>query len=127
MESFAVDLKPLLDIGLQLLAAVLLALGTWAVTWVVRKLKLSADSEVRAYLDAALRRGIDFAIEKAQRNGEDIARVSVRSRMAADALNYAVAHVPGALRHFQLTPEKVRDLIVARLPEAAGPSESAPP
>ena len=92
-----IDLSPLLEPVIQLLAAGLMALGSWAVARLIRRLGLQADSEVRTYLDQALRAGVEWAAEKARRVGLDQARIEVRNAMVADAVNYAVAKVPDAL------------------------------
>lgn len=122
-ETQLVDLKPLLDVGLQILAAVLLALGSWAATWLVKKLKLSADSEVRLYLDQALQRGVTYAVEHARTRGADLARVEVRNEIVAKAASYAATRVPDALKHFNVTPEQVKAMVIARLPASGNATE----
>ena len=110
-----VDLSPILNVAIDLLAVVLMALGTWALAKLGRKLGLEADDQVRLYLNDALERGIGWAKEKATRDAQDLARVEVRNKAVAEAVNYVIERVPDALKHFELDEQRVKKLVEARL------------
>ena len=110
-----IDLTPILNLGIDALAVVLVALGGWVLARLGRKFGLEADDQVRVYLGEALAGGVGWAKEQAKRRSEDIAHVEVRDRAVAEAGNYVIARVPDAVRHFGLNQTKVEALIAARL------------
>ena len=110
-----IDLTPILNIAVDLLAVVLMTLGGWAVARLGRKFGLEADDQVRVYLNEALASGIGWAKERAKSKGEDFATIEVRSQAVADAANYVIERVPAAVRHFKLDEARVRQMIEARL------------
>ncbi len=116
MEATIIDLGPILEIVIQLVGALLMTVGTWAVTMVSQKLKLSNDSEVRTYLQEALQRAVNFGIEKARTQAKDIKTVEVRNEVVADAANYVISKTPDALKKLGISEDSVRDLVRARLP-----------
>ncbi len=110
-----VDLSPILDVIVQLLAAGLMGLGSWAIARLSTKLKLSSDSEVRKYLQEALERGVSFAVGVASEKSKDLSEVEVRNEMVRDAANYVITKTPDALKSLGVTDEAVQDLVRARL------------
>jgi len=109
IEAFA----PLLDVAIQLLASILLGVGSWAAWRVTTWLRLSNDEKVRGYLNTALENAVTWAANEARR------RVLPDSAPAPpdpqDAVQYVVQRVPGALQHFGITPDGVRQMVEARL------------
>ncbi len=118
MEQFALDISPIFDVLLELLATVLMALGTWGITLLSRKLKLSNDSEIRNYLEKALERAVDNATERAREAGKDYTQIEVRHELLRDAAQYIVNRTPDAVKHFNLSPGDVDELVRARLARA---------
>ncbi len=110
-----IDLTPILDVGIDFLAVVLMALGTWALAKLGRKFGLEADDQVRIYLNEALERGVGWAKEQARNRADDFARIEVRNQAVAEAANYVIERVPSAIRHFGLDRARVEKLIEARL------------
>ena len=110
-----IDLSPIINVGIDVISFVLMALGTWAVARLGKKLGLDADDQVRVYLDEALNRGIGWAREKAKAKAKDMATVEVRSEIVAEAVKYALERVPDAVKHFNLDEQHVRKLVEARL------------
>jgi hypothetical protein len=113
MIDNTIDLTPLMGPVLELVAA--------AVTGVVgvalrRWLGLKADNEVRGYLDSALNRAVLYGLNKAKDEFGQLDKVTVRNAVLDAAARYAVEAVPDALRRFRITPQKVRDLVEARMP-----------
>lgn len=109
-----IDLAPLASVGLELVAAVLMAVGSYAVWRLNRFLGLREDSEVRAYLDGALHQAVEYGLEKAAPAAGKLS-VKTRNEVVASAASYAAAAVPDALARFNITPERLGDMIRARL------------
>ena len=116
MEETTISLVPILDIAIQLFGAALMAVGSWAVTMLSKKLKLSNDSEVRAYLQDALQRAVSFGVERAREQAKDIGTVEVRNEVVADAANYVISKTPDALKKLGISEDSIQDLVRARLP-----------
>ncbi len=122
-------MQALLDALLQLAASGVLALGGYAITRLAAWLKLREDSEVRAYLNQALERGVDLALAEAKGRLPTYARLAhpevdaVTERVA----QYARDTVPDALARFRIDSAGLRDRASARVaarmtaaPHAAG-------
>ncbi len=116
-----IDLSPLTSVGIEILAAVLLALGSYGVYRLNKWLGLKADSEVRTYLDMALYRAVEYGKGQANAKAGKMT-VKTSNEVVTAAVTYAVAAVPDALERFGITPEKLADMIRARLPEHADAS-----
>ena len=110
-----IDLTPVLDMGIDLLAVVLMGLGTWALAKLGRKFGLEADDQIRLVLQEALEKGVGYARERAREQGDDFARIEVRNAAAATAANYVIGRVPQAAAHFGLNEDGLRELVRARL------------
>ncbi len=110
-----IDLNPIFQVLIELLAAGLMASGTWAIARLSTKLKLSSDSEVRKYLQDAMERGVSFAVGVAKEKTKDMNEVEVRNEIVRDASNYVIAKTPDALKSLGVTNEAVQDLVRARL------------
>ena len=104
-----------MEVFIELLAAGLMAFGTWAIARLSTKLKLSSDSEMRKYLQNALERGVSFAVGVASEKAKEVNEIEVRNEMVRDAANYVIAKTPDALKSLGFTHEAVRDLVRARL------------
>lgn len=114
--SEIVDFKPVLDALLQLAAAVLMVLGSWGITRLMQKLQLDKDALIRGYLDAAMRNALAYALEHARAEGAKVSEIAVRNKVVADAANYVLGRTPDAVKHFGLTEDAVRAMLIARLP-----------
>ena len=110
-----IDFTPVLDMGIDLLAVVLMGLGTWALAKLGRKFGLEADDQIRLVLQEALEKGVGYARERAREQGDDFARIEVRNAAAATAANYVIGRVPQAAAHFGLNEDGLRELVRARL------------
>lgn len=122
-DGTMIDLGPVIETLLGSLAAALMALGSWALTRLGKRLGLEADSEIRSYLDEALHRAITWAISRLREDGRSIT-IDVKSEIVAHAVSYIVDRVPDAIEHFGLDGASVGRLIEARLPEL--PPAAAP-
>lgn len=119
-EMSTVDLTPIVTTALEFIAVVFGAAATWALRLLMRKLRLSADNEVRLYLEAALQAGLGAGLAKARNMATDTPKIELKSAVVAEAANYAIARVPDALKRFGLTDDAVREMVLARLERAAG-------
>ncbi len=125
------DLTPLVSPLLQVLAVVasgaataLLGLG---IGWVKKKTNL-ADAEFESVLaDRAndiVNRGIQYAItameNEAKKPGSSITTVRVDNVFMRIALDYIVRAMPGIIEQFGLTPDRIREMIMARIGDYSG-------
>ena len=106
---------PLLDVAIQLLASILLGVGSWAAWRVTTWLRLSNDEKVRGYLNTALENAVTWAAAEARRRVIMAGGAPQPGDMVPDAVQYVVQRVPGALSHFGITPDGVRDMVEKRL------------
>jgi hypothetical protein len=128
MTNTAVDLSPLLQVLIDYvagpLAAVMSALLLAILSRYLKKLGLENDEKVRIYLNDALQNGIEFALNKARLSaGGARLTVDLHNETAAVAARYVLDKVPDAIKHFGITPEKVEELVKARMP-APQPGQS---
>lgn len=113
--SAVVDITPLLNTLIDLLAVVALTVGTWAAHKYGTKVGIEKDSEIRKYLDEAILNGINFAATKLKAAGDNIDEIELKNQRLAEAANYVVKGVPDALKHFKIDEARLKTLIEARL------------
>ncbi|MDF3075612.1 MAG: hypothetical protein K0S54_3279 [Alphaproteobacteria bacterium] len=86
-----------------------------------------SDEQVRQVLDKAIQYGIALVVGRLGNR----AQLAVSNAQVAQIANYVIAAVPGALANFGITPERLQDMIRARLiawtegkasPQAATPA-----
>lgn len=121
---------PIVSVAIQLLAAVLLAVGSWAVAWLGRRLRLQSDDVVRGYLNDALMRAVDYAETQLRLQAGQALTRPEQWRQAADlAAHYARQSVPDALKRLGVGPGQLDRMILARLPLdlVDQPKAGAPP
>ena len=123
MEQVAaavVDLQPLIETALGLIATAVMGLAIFAIralnAWLAAKLghqNLVNEDMVRGYLSDALDRAVSYA--KTKVDDADWSKVDVKSALIAEAARYAMTRVPDAINHFNLTEEDIAEMIEARL------------
>jgi hypothetical protein len=101
-----------LQIALSFLAPLVSAAAAAVVGWIAyqwqRVLKVEFDSKSASMLHASLERGLLAAIELfGSRAG--------KGKLLDFAADYAATNNPGAVRHFKLTDEKLRELAIPHL------------
>jgi hypothetical protein len=100
---------------LQIVAAAVLVLGGFAVRALTVWLNLRADDQVRAYLQQALDRAVEYGLAEARGR---VAAGPARNNIAAElARDYAQQRVPDALARFGIDTAGLDQLIRARLPK----------
>jgi len=70
-----------------------------------------SDEQMRAVLDKAIQYGIALAVGRLGNR----AQLAVSNAQVAQIANYVIAAVPGALKNFGITEERLQDMIRARL------------
>jgi len=116
-----VDFTPIVNGVVATAGAALLALATWigwyVKNWVASKVDLSTtqlDEQLQQMYNEAAARSIAYA-ESAVK-GVVPKEVDVRSAFVATAAEYLLKFWPDLVGKLGLTPEKIRDTIIARLP-----------
>lgn len=125
-----VNVTPVLNAGLEILAGLALALASLAAHKLVGWLKLSSDDKVRSYLDDAIEGALQYGLGKVgalQANGAF--NVELQDKAVQLALGYVTAHVPDAVKHFGLDEAGVERLVLSKLGEwnLAGTARPVPP
>lgn len=116
-DGTIVDLSPLLSVLVQFLAAILMVLLSWAAAKLAQKLGLEQDEKVRQLLDEVIRKGIAYgATQLEAKAGGAVRSVDLRSDLVAMAAEYVARGVPDALARFKVTPDRLADMVRARLP-----------
>jgi hypothetical protein len=102
-----------------------LALIGFLTRWVAKKLgneKLAENDAIRTYLNTAFTNAIGFAHTKFKTyiagSGRKLTRIEIENDLVRFAVGFMLGKVPDALKHFGITEEGIRDMIVARLPES---------
>jgi len=70
-----------------------------------------SDAQMRSVLDKAIQYGIALAVGRLGSR----AQLSVSNAQVAQIANYVIAAVPGALKNFGITEERLQEMIRARL------------
>lgn len=110
------DLAPVIDLAAPYLIEAVVALVAVVVLPGLRKwLGLRVEAEHRAALDQALRQGAAWGIAKAREHAQGRADIDVRNAALAAAMRYVMDATPDAIRKFGLTPERVKELVEARM------------
>lgn len=76
---------------------------------------LKIDAANRELLHKALENGLMAGVHAAQNAAKD-KEVDVQSVIVAEGVRYAQSYVPGAIKYFGLTPDKLGDMIRAKIP-----------
>ncbi|WEV89364.1 hypothetical protein H10PHJ05_63 [Aeromonas phage HJ05] len=116
MEQHVVDLGPLVELLVSFLLVGLMAVVTFGVKYLKRRIGLAdgeMDAQVRDYLETALHNGLRYAVGKAVPS--TIAVNGSNAKVIADAASYVAKAVPDALTRFDLTPDKLEQMLEARL------------
>jgi hypothetical protein len=103
----------LLAIVVPTVLAVAKVLQEALISWLKTKFGFFVPDEViRTYLNEAIQNGIKFATNKVK---ETDLVVTFDNKFVGLAVDYIADRVPDALKRFEITPEKLADMIKARL------------
>jgi mono/diheme cytochrome c family protein len=113
----SIDLSPLVQPTVEVLAGIFLAVGIWAVKKLSTKLGLEADDKIRSYLLTAVENAVAFGKTKAVEKFEhaDWTKVEVKDEILAHAASYVMTRVPDAVKQFKLSEQDIKDMVMAKL------------
>lgn len=115
-EETSIDLAPLVTIVAPYIVEGIVALVLLVVGWAARRfLGLEIEKRHREALDQALRAGAAWGLAKAKEHAAGKVSIDVKHVAVANALRYVLDATPDAIRSFGLTPERVKELIEARM------------
>jgi hypothetical protein len=124
----SIDLAPVIDgIVLPCLTAIIPIIGAALAAWLSAKLAawlhLKSQDKLRDILLNVIDNGLSAATNRAAALPLTI---DVHNQKVADATQYVISHSPDAVKKLGLTPDAVRDMIVARLPPPAAQAANPP-
>lgn len=111
---------PLAVTVLSGVASAVLALGY---SWLKVKWGVDIEAHHRAALHSAIVSGINLAVSKVGSLGR-VPEIPVSNPFKRMALDYVLKSVPDAIKKFNLTEEKIEQMILAKIPQVIG--ETAP-
>lgn len=86
-----------------------------AIAWATKKFHdltgIQIEAKHREALQSALRNGANLALDKLPGGGT----IDVKSAPVAAAIRYVLESVPDAVKYFELTPDKIADLLKPKL------------
>lgn len=106
-----------IDLAVALVLPIVAALGGWLVVRIDKMLGLNIDAKHREALTQALEKAIAFGVQAAADAGKRNATIDMKSVALKEAVDYAGRAVPDALKHFGVGPDRLVDLVKARLPQ----------
>jgi len=106
-----IDLSPILEILIGFVTVALTALLGVASNFIRRKTGVEVDLANNAMLNEAIERAVAYARIKVA----DAGTISTKSDMVALAASYAITATPKALKYFNITEDRVKEMIEARL------------
>jgi hypothetical protein len=109
------DITALVNSGFEFLATVLLALAGWVAWKIKQSTGIDIDIKNGGLLDVAIRNGIAYA-KNFVLGADGKMTLDVKNELVRVVAKYVTESVPGVLDHFGITPQRLRDLIIARLP-----------
>jgi hypothetical protein len=115
-----VELSQLLQVLLEFLAAGLLVAVPWVGAKILGLVKLSKDEKMRALVETGLFNAIQYAKSQLAEKLKSGVSVEIKNETVNVAVGYAVSHIPDALRHFEITPELLKEKLEARFQLFAG-------
>lgn len=114
-QETTVDISNVTNYLIEVLAAVLIVVATWAVKKFGNKLNVDIDIEKGSILANALQRGIDYAENELKKMSGRFNKIEVENELVRTAAKYAISKVPDTVNHFQLGPEQIQEMVRARL------------
>lgn len=116
--STSVPVSSIVDIFMPYLMEAAYALIAAAVGWLLVKWTkltgLSIEASHRDALQTALKNAVNFGLNKLE-DKADKASIDVKSAVLAAGIDYVLKSVPDAVKFFGLSPERLADLLEAKL------------
>lgn len=115
MEN-AIELAPLTGYLTEIIMAVVTVMIGFAANAFRKKMKIEQGGALDDVLDRAIQYGIHYANIKLDEKGKNLT-YETKNEFLADVVEYVVKGAPSALNHFGLTPERIAEMVEARLDE----------
>ena len=121
-EHTRISLAPVFDYIFNTLAVVLPPVLSALAIWAARKwFGIKIDDTSRTVLTAALSKGVSLAVNQGRAQAKKIEDVDVHSELAATVAKYALEQAPDAIVRFNLTPDQLKKMALARIEERLNP------
>jgi hypothetical protein len=110
---------------LTVVGTIVSSLIGWVSTTLNKKLGISIDDSLRNALQTATTNAAGLVLNKIgnQLQGQ----VLDLGHVGNDVVQYVINNVPDAVSHFQLDPERVKNMILAKVPQVANTTLPAAP
>ena len=117
METVLIDFGPLVVVGIEVLAGLLLAVGSWGAYKLTQYLDLKNEEQLRNVVMSAIERGVNYGKNKALEEVKDAdwAEYETKNKLVGHAAQYVLTKVPNAVKKFKLTEDQIKDLVLAKL------------
>lgn len=113
----SLDVQTILDVARPWLVEMAGALAALVVAWIAnvlrQRLNLDIEARHREALQTALTNAVGLAIVKVDTMAGG-AKLDLRNAVLAEAVSYVLKGAPDALRYFGVTPERVREMVLAK-------------
>ena len=128
MNQTAIDLTPIINVAVQLLGAVLLAVASVAVGYLAKRFKLNNQQALNDIVQQAATNAVNYGLSQAgQLSAAGAFNLQSKSAVIAAAAGYVTTHVPDALKKLGIDQSTVERLVEAKLADAVGVSTVASP
>lgn len=127
-----VDVTELINYLFAVLAAAGGVLGIYlaglAARWIKQKTGIDLEANHRLAIEQAFNKAVSFGIEAARtRLPPSATRIEIENTALRLGAQYAAEAVPSAIEYFGLTPDRLAEMMRARLGERTGPPALPPP
>lgn len=119
-QTYEIPVKDIMDALMPIILAgvgSIIALGfAIARSWIKAKFNVEVDKRFADQFQMAATNAAGLLIAKGAAK-MDGAAVSVHNQMLADAANDLITRFPEAIKHFDITPERVQEVILGKMPQ----------
>lgn len=96
------------------MAAIAAAIGI-IVPFLLKKIGLEISAQHREAIQGNIWAALNHATEKLRVDVADLSKFETRNQIVMEASDYLRKSFPDAIRHFRLTPERIHEMVAARL------------
>jgi len=109
-----IDVTPLTGYILEILFAVITVVVGYGVTLLKDKLNVDKTSQFNRILDDSINAGLNYAFHRLEQQNKKLT-FSTEKEAIAVATNYISSRTPGIMKHFNLTDERIAEMVESRL------------
>lgn len=114
-----VDISPITSYLVEVLAAVAVVVGGWAVRRIFQWIGIKRDEKDQAQIENLIGLGINFGKVRLQEIATKRSKIEIKNELVRFGAGYVIDALPGILQRQKITPEKVGEMVKARLPKLA--------